>query len=74
MIAGYFLCSFIGMIINVRTIKFACGWFWMLGMSVYDHEIKTFLLLFTTLVVYKLQHNIDRSASNRCRLHISSKG
>lgn len=58
MIAGYFLYSFIGMLINVRTIKFACGWFCMSGMSVYYHAMKTFLLLFTTLVVYKLQHNM----------------
>lgn len=41
-------------------------------MSVYYHAMKTFLLLFTALVVYKLQHNIDRSASSRSRLHISS--
>jgi len=41
-------------------------------MSVYCHAMKTFLFLFTALVVYILQHNIDRSASSRSGLHISS--
>lgn len=33
MIAGFFLYTFIGWIINVKTMIFVCGWFGMLGMS-----------------------------------------
>lgn len=59
MIAGYFLCSFIGMIINVITVIFACGGYWMLGMSVH-YPTRRFYCFSTALVVYNMQHNVDR--------------
>lgn len=55
--ADYFLCFFIGMLINVLTIIFACGGFWMLGKYVHYPAMEdSFTAFHSSCVKYAEQY------------------